>query len=37
VGARRPSQVRGVVGAAEYRLSPRELAEIEAFSAKEAA
>ena len=31
VGARRPDQVRGVVGAAEFRLSPRELAEIEAF------
>jgi aryl-alcohol dehydrogenase-like predicted oxidoreductase len=31
VGARRPDQVRGVVGAAEFRLSPREVAEIEAF------
>jgi aryl-alcohol dehydrogenase-like predicted oxidoreductase len=31
VGARRPGQVQGVVGAAEFRLSPRELAEIEAF------
>ena len=34
VGARRPDQVRGVVGAAEFRLSPRELAEIEAFFAR---
>jgi aryl-alcohol dehydrogenase-like predicted oxidoreductase len=31
VGARRPDQVRGVVGAAEFRLSRRELAEIDAF------
>jgi aryl-alcohol dehydrogenase-like predicted oxidoreductase len=31
VGARRPSQVRGVVGAAEFRFSQRELAEIESF------
>jgi aryl-alcohol dehydrogenase-like predicted oxidoreductase len=37
VGARRPEQVRGVIGAAELRLSPRELAEIEAFFAKQAA
>ncbi len=37
VGARRPGQLPGVVGAAEFRLSPRELAEVEAFSAKEAA
>jgi aryl-alcohol dehydrogenase-like predicted oxidoreductase len=37
VGARRPSQLRGVVGAAEFRLSPREVAEIEAFFAKVAA
>ncbi|HEX4589383.1 MAG TPA: aldo/keto reductase [Gemmataceae bacterium] len=37
VGARRPEQVRGVVGAAEFRLSPRELAEIDAFFAKVAA
>jgi aryl-alcohol dehydrogenase-like predicted oxidoreductase len=37
VGARRPDQVRGVVGAAEFRLSPRERAEIDAFFAKEAA
>jgi len=36
VGARRPGQVAGVVGAAEFRLSPRELAEVEALSAKEA-
>jgi aryl-alcohol dehydrogenase-like predicted oxidoreductase len=31
VGARRPDQVRGVVGAADFRLNPREVAEIEAF------
>lgn len=31
VGARRPDQVRGVAGAAEFRLNPREIAEIEAF------
>jgi aryl-alcohol dehydrogenase-like predicted oxidoreductase len=37
VGARRPDQVRGVTGAAELRLSPREVAEIEAFFAKVAA
>jgi aryl-alcohol dehydrogenase-like predicted oxidoreductase len=37
VGARRPGQVRGVAGAGEFRLSPREVAEIEAFFAKEAA
>jgi aryl-alcohol dehydrogenase-like predicted oxidoreductase len=37
VGARRPGQVRGVVGAAEFRLSPREVAEIGGFFAKEAA
>jgi aryl-alcohol dehydrogenase-like predicted oxidoreductase len=37
VGARRPGQVRGVAGAAEFRLSPREVAEIEAFFAKVAA
>ncbi len=37
VGARRPGQVRGVVGAADFRLSPREVAEIEAFFAKVAA
>jgi aryl-alcohol dehydrogenase-like predicted oxidoreductase len=37
VGARRPGQVRGVLGAAEFRLSPREVAEIEAFVLKEAA
>jgi aryl-alcohol dehydrogenase-like predicted oxidoreductase len=37
VGARRPGQVRGVVGAAEFRLTPRELAEIEAFFARVAA
>jgi len=37
VGARRPGQVRGVVGAAELHLSPWELAEVEGFFAKEAA
>jgi len=31
VGARRPDQVRGVVGAATFRLSARELTEIEVF------
>jgi aryl-alcohol dehydrogenase-like predicted oxidoreductase len=37
VGARRPGQVRGVVGAADFRLSPHEVAEIEAFFDKVAA
>jgi aryl-alcohol dehydrogenase-like predicted oxidoreductase len=37
VGARRSDQVRGVVGAARYQLSGRELAELEAFFAREAA
>jgi len=37
VGARRPGQVRDVAGAAELRLSPREIAEIEDFFAKVAA
>jgi aryl-alcohol dehydrogenase-like predicted oxidoreductase len=37
VGARRPGQVRGVVGAGAFRLNPRELAEIDAFFATEAA
>ena len=37
VGARRPGQVRGVVGAAGFRLSPWEVEEIEAFFAKVAA
>jgi aryl-alcohol dehydrogenase-like predicted oxidoreductase len=37
VGARRPGQVRGVAGAAELCLSPREVDEIEAFFTKEAA
>jgi aryl-alcohol dehydrogenase-like predicted oxidoreductase len=37
VGARRPGQVRGVVGAGELRLSPHEVVEIEAFFAKVAA
>jgi aryl-alcohol dehydrogenase-like predicted oxidoreductase len=36
VGARRSEQVRGVVGAAEFNLSPREFAEIEAFFAPQA-
>jgi aryl-alcohol dehydrogenase-like predicted oxidoreductase len=31
VGARRPDQVRGLVGAADFRLNGRELAEIEEF------
>ena len=37
VGARRSGQVRGVVGAADVRLSLREVAEIEDFAAKAAA
>jgi aryl-alcohol dehydrogenase-like predicted oxidoreductase len=37
VGARRPGQAQGVIGAAEFRLSPRELAEIDAFFGKVAA
>jgi aryl-alcohol dehydrogenase-like predicted oxidoreductase len=37
VGARRPGQVRGVVGAADFQLTPREVAEIEVFVMKEAA
>jgi aryl-alcohol dehydrogenase-like predicted oxidoreductase len=37
VGARRASQVAGIVGAADFRLSPRELAQVEAFFATEAA
>ena len=36
VGARRPGQFKGVAGAAEFRLSPREIAEIEAFFRLEA-
>ena len=31
VGARRPDQVRGLAGAADFHLNPREVAEIEAF------
>ncbi len=31
VGARRPDQVAGIAGAAEFRLSPEEIAEIETF------
>jgi aryl-alcohol dehydrogenase-like predicted oxidoreductase len=37
VGARRPGQVWGVAGAAEFRLSSREVGEIALFFAKEAA
>jgi aryl-alcohol dehydrogenase-like predicted oxidoreductase len=37
VGARKPGQITGVVGAAGLRLSPTELGEIEAFFAKAAA
>ncbi len=37
VGARRPGQVRGVVGAAALQLSPREVTEIDAFFNKVAA
>jgi len=36
VGARRPGQFKGVVGAAEFRLGRREVAEIEAFFRLEA-
>ena len=37
VGARRSGQVRGIAGAAEFRLNPRELAEIEALFSRHAA
>jgi aryl-alcohol dehydrogenase-like predicted oxidoreductase len=37
VGARRPGQFRGVSGAAEFRLSSRELAEIEVSAVRQAA
>jgi aryl-alcohol dehydrogenase-like predicted oxidoreductase len=37
VGARRPGQIKEIVGAAGLRLSPAELAEIEAFFARQAA
>ena len=37
VGARRPDQVRGIVGAGEFRLSRREIAEIDAFFKRVAA
>jgi aryl-alcohol dehydrogenase-like predicted oxidoreductase len=37
VGARRPGQARNVIGAAELHLSPREVAEIEAFTMNVAA
>jgi aryl-alcohol dehydrogenase-like predicted oxidoreductase/uncharacterized RmlC-like cupin family protein len=36
VGARRPGQIRGLTGAADFRLGPREFAEIEAFFARTA-
>jgi uncharacterized RmlC-like cupin family protein len=36
VGARRPGQIGELVGAADFRLSPREIAEIEAFFARTA-
>jgi aryl-alcohol dehydrogenase-like predicted oxidoreductase len=34
VGARNPDQVRGLIGAADFHLSPHEVAEVEAFVAK---
>jgi aryl-alcohol dehydrogenase-like predicted oxidoreductase len=37
VGARRPGQIMGVLGASGLRLSPKDVAEIEAFFAKSAA
>jgi hypothetical protein len=37
VGARRPGQINGIVGAAEFHLSAQEAAEIEAFFDREAA
>jgi aryl-alcohol dehydrogenase-like predicted oxidoreductase len=37
VGARKPGQIEGVLGGAELRLSPKEVAEINAFFAKSAA
>jgi aryl-alcohol dehydrogenase-like predicted oxidoreductase len=37
VGARRPGQARAIAGAAEFRLDPRELAEIRGFSTRAAA
>ena len=37
VGARKPGQITGVLGAAALRLSPTDLAELEAFFAKSAA
>jgi len=37
VGARRPGQIRSLAGAADFRLSSRELAEIDAFFARQAA
>jgi len=37
VGARRPGQVRGVIGAGEFHLTPREIAEIDGFFVREAA
>jgi aryl-alcohol dehydrogenase-like predicted oxidoreductase len=37
VGARRPGQMRGVIGAGEFHLRPREIAEIDGFFVREAA
>lgn len=37
VGARRPSQIEGVVGAADWQLTPEDLAEIDAFLEQHAA
>jgi len=37
VGARRPGQIKGVVGAADFRLRPKDVGEIAAFFAHEAA
>jgi aryl-alcohol dehydrogenase-like predicted oxidoreductase len=37
VGARKPGQIKAVVGAADFRLSPHELAEIEDFFGRQAA
>jgi aryl-alcohol dehydrogenase-like predicted oxidoreductase len=36
VGARRPDQIDGIIGAAAFRLSDAEIAEIEAVSATKA-
>ena len=37
VGARRPGQLLALIGAAEFRLNPRELAELDAIALKQAA